>query len=218
MLPAAETCRRVGAAAEELGLMRPSYGHVRRIVRVERRRRELRARQRKVLAGRGCRPRRGARPERRPGARAAARAPARRGACVTGTQGVRAAGSSARGGAAGYWAWTSQPRTISASTASVTNCVAWTAFANVYGPGLDRLAGIGGRRRGRPRPRRCTSRRGRPRGAPRPTGRPCARGGRRARALGLRRPSSRRRVRGGLGDRLAVDEAARARARPRPTA
>ena len=34
----------------------------------------------------------------------------------------------------GYWAWTSQPRTISASTASVTNCVAWTAFANVYGP------------------------------------------------------------------------------------
>ena len=43
----------------------------------------------------------------------------------------------------GYWAWTSQPRTISASTASVTNCVAWTAFANVYGPGWTVVARIG---------------------------------------------------------------------------
>lgn len=50
-LPAAETCRRVGAAAEEIGLIRPSYQHVRRIVRVERRRRELRAEARKVLSG-----------------------------------------------------------------------------------------------------------------------------------------------------------------------
>jgi hypothetical protein len=50
-VPAAETCRRVGASAEELGLIRPSYGHVRRIVRVERRRRELRAEARKVLKG-----------------------------------------------------------------------------------------------------------------------------------------------------------------------
>ncbi|MDX6439237.1 MAG: hypothetical protein QOF45_1820 [Gaiellaceae bacterium] len=41
----------MGAAAEELGLIRPSYGHVRRIVRVERRRRELRAEARKVLKG-----------------------------------------------------------------------------------------------------------------------------------------------------------------------
>jgi hypothetical protein len=50
-VPAAETCRRVGAAAEEIGLIRPSYQHVRRIVRVERRRRELRAEARKVLTG-----------------------------------------------------------------------------------------------------------------------------------------------------------------------
>jgi hypothetical protein len=50
-VPAAETCRRVGAAADELGLIRPSYGHVRRIVRVERRRRDLRAEARKVLTG-----------------------------------------------------------------------------------------------------------------------------------------------------------------------
>jgi hypothetical protein len=50
-LPAAETCRLVGAAAAELGLLRPSYQHVRRIVRVERRRQELRREARKVLAG-----------------------------------------------------------------------------------------------------------------------------------------------------------------------
>jgi hypothetical protein len=48
---AAETCRRVGAVAEELGLIRPSYGHVRRIVRIERRRHELRREARKVLSG-----------------------------------------------------------------------------------------------------------------------------------------------------------------------
>ena len=49
--PAAETCRRVGAAAEELGLIRPSYGHVRRIVRIERRRQKLRREARNVLSG-----------------------------------------------------------------------------------------------------------------------------------------------------------------------
>ena len=49
--PAAETCRRVGAAAQEIGLLRPSYQHVRRIVRVERHRQELRAEARKVLSG-----------------------------------------------------------------------------------------------------------------------------------------------------------------------
>lgn len=49
--PAAETCRRVGAAARELGLIQPSYGHVRRIVRIERRRQELRRETRIVLAG-----------------------------------------------------------------------------------------------------------------------------------------------------------------------
>ena len=49
--PAAETCRRVGTAARELGLIQPSYGHVRRIVRIERRRQELRREARKVLAG-----------------------------------------------------------------------------------------------------------------------------------------------------------------------
>jgi hypothetical protein len=50
-VPAAETWRRVGAAAEKIGLIRPSYQHVRRIVRVERRRQELRRQVRKVLAG-----------------------------------------------------------------------------------------------------------------------------------------------------------------------
>ena len=50
-VPAAETCRRVGAAAEAIGLLRPSYGHVRRIVRVERRRQELRREARQVLSG-----------------------------------------------------------------------------------------------------------------------------------------------------------------------
>lgn len=45
-LPIAEVCRRVAAHAERLGLTRPSYVHVRRIVRSERERaaemRELR--------------------------------------------------------------------------------------------------------------------------------------------------------------------------------
>jgi hypothetical protein len=45
--PIAETCRRVGDAAERLGLSRPSYVHVRRIVVAERaarrRRKKLRA-------------------------------------------------------------------------------------------------------------------------------------------------------------------------------
>ena len=50
-VPAAETCRRVGAVAEAIGLIRPSYQHVRRIVLVERRRRERRAEARKVLTG-----------------------------------------------------------------------------------------------------------------------------------------------------------------------
>jgi hypothetical protein len=43
-VPLAETCRRVGAAAERLGLPRPSYVHLRRVILEERRRRdELRA-------------------------------------------------------------------------------------------------------------------------------------------------------------------------------
>jgi hypothetical protein len=37
--PIAETCRRVGVAAERLGIVRPSYPQVRRIVLAERRRR-----------------------------------------------------------------------------------------------------------------------------------------------------------------------------------
>lgn len=40
-VPAAEVWRRVGRAAERVGMRRPSYGHVRRLVRIERRRREL---------------------------------------------------------------------------------------------------------------------------------------------------------------------------------
>ena len=43
-VPLAETCRRVGTAAERLGLPRPSYVHLRRIILEERRRQdELRA-------------------------------------------------------------------------------------------------------------------------------------------------------------------------------
>jgi hypothetical protein len=36
----AETCRRVGAAAEAMGLPRPSYSHLRRFIREERERRD----------------------------------------------------------------------------------------------------------------------------------------------------------------------------------
>jgi hypothetical protein len=39
--PIAETCRRVGNAADMLGLTRPSYVHVRRLVHEERIRREV---------------------------------------------------------------------------------------------------------------------------------------------------------------------------------
>ena len=34
--PIAETCRRVGAIAEQLGLIRPSYSHLRRLVHEQR--------------------------------------------------------------------------------------------------------------------------------------------------------------------------------------
>jgi hypothetical protein len=45
---AAETWRQVSLAAERVGLSRPSYQHVRRLVRVERRLQELRAQKREV--------------------------------------------------------------------------------------------------------------------------------------------------------------------------
>ena len=45
----AQTWRLVGEAAERLGMRRPSYQHVRRLVRIERRRRQLEARGRAVL-------------------------------------------------------------------------------------------------------------------------------------------------------------------------
>lgn len=45
----AQTWRDVGSAAERLGMRRPSYQHVRRLVRIERRRRQLEARGRAVL-------------------------------------------------------------------------------------------------------------------------------------------------------------------------
>ncbi len=45
---AAETWRQVSVAVERVGLRRPSYQHVRRLVRVERRLQELRAQQRDV--------------------------------------------------------------------------------------------------------------------------------------------------------------------------
>jgi hypothetical protein len=50
----AETCRRIGGAAENLGLLRPSYVHVRRILLVQREERirqdELRAAVRQALS------------------------------------------------------------------------------------------------------------------------------------------------------------------------
>ena len=51
-LPIAEVCRRVGDRAERLGVPRPSYVHVRRIVLSERERaRELREIRNEALAG-----------------------------------------------------------------------------------------------------------------------------------------------------------------------
>lgn len=48
-VPIAEVWRQVGSAAERVGMGRPSYGHVRRLVRVERRRRVLERQGRAVL-------------------------------------------------------------------------------------------------------------------------------------------------------------------------
>ena len=50
-VPVAETWRRVADAGERLGLRRPSYAHVRRLVLVERRRRAVRAEAAEVLTG-----------------------------------------------------------------------------------------------------------------------------------------------------------------------
>ena len=106
-----------------------------------------------------------------------------------------------------YWACTSQPRIISASTASVTKLVACWASGNVYGPGWSGSDSALPSASGRPRPRPRRSRRSRPRGGRRRSVRPCARAGRTARASRSRRRCSRRGVCGGLGDRLPVDEA-----------
>jgi len=48
-VPMAQTWRLVAGAAERLGMRRPSYQHVRRLVRIERRRRQLEARGQAVL-------------------------------------------------------------------------------------------------------------------------------------------------------------------------
>jgi hypothetical protein len=48
---AAETWRRVGDAVAAIGLQRPSYECIRRLVRIERRRRELRREGRRVVGG-----------------------------------------------------------------------------------------------------------------------------------------------------------------------
>lgn len=48
-VPMAQTWRVVAGAAQRLGMKRPSYQHVRRLVRIERRRRQLEARGRAVL-------------------------------------------------------------------------------------------------------------------------------------------------------------------------
>ena len=47
--PMAETCRRVGRVAAVLGLPRPSYSHLRRFIRDERRRRAYEERRRREL-------------------------------------------------------------------------------------------------------------------------------------------------------------------------
>jgi hypothetical protein len=49
----AQTWRAVAEGSERLGLRRPSYGHVRRLVLIERRRRELRRQSAAVLAEAG---------------------------------------------------------------------------------------------------------------------------------------------------------------------
>jgi hypothetical protein len=49
-VPMAETWRRVSEAGERLGLTRPSYQHVRRLVRIERRRRQVSSEAREVLS------------------------------------------------------------------------------------------------------------------------------------------------------------------------
>lgn len=51
--PAAATWRLVAAAAERLGVPRPSYGHVRRLVRVERALRRLRAEAQRAMTDAG---------------------------------------------------------------------------------------------------------------------------------------------------------------------
>jgi hypothetical protein len=48
-VPMAETWRCVAEAGERLGLTRPSYQHVRRLVRIERRRRQVSTEAREVL-------------------------------------------------------------------------------------------------------------------------------------------------------------------------
>jgi hypothetical protein len=47
--PMAETCRRVGAAAVRLGLPRPSYVHLRRLIRARRDETDLNRRRREAL-------------------------------------------------------------------------------------------------------------------------------------------------------------------------
>ncbi len=47
--PAAETWRRVGEAMQAIGRPRPSYGHVRRLVLLQRERREIRRQQKAIL-------------------------------------------------------------------------------------------------------------------------------------------------------------------------
>ncbi|HWN21500.1 MAG TPA: hypothetical protein VNP93_05970 [Gaiellaceae bacterium] len=53
-VPVAATWREVAVGSERLGLSRPSYGHVRRLVRIERRRRELRRHAAAVLGEAGA--------------------------------------------------------------------------------------------------------------------------------------------------------------------
>jgi hypothetical protein len=48
-VPVAEVCRRVGREAERLGLPRPSYAHVRRLVRAERERQDAERERRAAL-------------------------------------------------------------------------------------------------------------------------------------------------------------------------
>ena len=151
-------------------------------------------------------------------ARAAPRAPARGGACVTGTQGVRApraSGCDEAGALLGLDVAAEDHQGLDGFRDELRRL---GGVREGVGTGADRVGAVRRRRRERPRSRRRRSRRGRPRGARRPSGRPCARGGRRARARpacgGWCSRCARRSRRPGRPSRGRRSRPARTRSRP----